>query len=158
MIDGIQNEDCCFSKTVGPYSYTLLDNESAPPELGCMSSCVYQRDGEENSKFCFKPGQLPVECTYEVPMEISIFNNVAYVAYGTIFAYPIKKFEELQSGKGKNFNILAGSIENITAGFYPPGPGNAICLPLTDIPQDATSFSIQPYESGIYSCKVSVGP
>merc|ERR1719312_399764 len=62
---GEEGTDCCTSKTVGTYAYTLLEAESAPDTLGCQSSCVYERDGEPGSRYCFKKGDLPVTCTEE---------------------------------------------------------------------------------------------
>merc|ERR1712098_292950 len=153
-------EGCCSSKTVGPHSYTLVENETAPSQFGCSSSCVYKREGEENEKFCFKPGQLPVECTGEILIEISISFNVTGQVSGTIFAAPIKNFEYvvMELGERKTFYVEAGSIEKITASWNPwaiTGPIN--CVSLTDIPRDEVSFSIQPFDN-LSNCSVSVGP
>merc|ERR1719206_873582 len=54
--------DCCMSKTVGPHAYTLIENDAAAITMGCKSSCVYQRDEEAGTRFCFKTGDLPVTC------------------------------------------------------------------------------------------------
>merc|ERR1719320_1626443 len=62
---GEEGTDCCTSKTVGTYAYTLLEAESAPDILGCQSPCVYQRDGEPGSRYCFKKGDLAVTCKQE---------------------------------------------------------------------------------------------
>ena len=79
-----------------------------------------------------------------------------FAIWPTIFR--TKNFTDLPPGKGKTFYIGVGSIEKITASYIPPAIGGAICLPLIDIPQDVYSFSLQPYASDGYSCKVSVGP
>merc|ERR1719312_1875883 len=59
---GEEGSDCCISKTVGPHAYTLLENDAAAITMGCKSSCVYQRDEEPGTRFCFKTGDLPVTC------------------------------------------------------------------------------------------------
>merc|ERR1711872_45078 len=113
-------EGCCSTKKVGSHSYTLLlENDSAPAKLGCSSSCVYQRDGEENSKYCFKPGDLPVECTGElmIPQKISIFNNFSEPISGTLFAFHNQSFYDLLPGETGIFYIVLGSLEKIEAHY-----------------------------------------
>merc|ERR1719317_1655009 len=80
---GEEGTYCCTSKTVGAYSYTLLDNEVAQDTLGCKSPCVYQRDGESGSRYCFKNGDDPVTCSKEalfIPI-ITIFNELNATIY-----------------------------------------------------------------------------
>merc|ERR1719312_1633017 len=62
---GEERSGCCTSKTVGTDAYTLRETETAPDTLGCQSSCVYERDEEPGSRYCFKKGDLPVTCTEE---------------------------------------------------------------------------------------------
>jgi len=60
---------CCAAKTVGEYSYTLVDSpESFPAE--CQKACAYTRDGQEGSLYCFAPGPLPVHCKGEMPVSL----------------------------------------------------------------------------------------
>jgi len=58
--------ECCGSKTVGEISYTLAGTTGPFPEE-CKESCAYTRDDyDEESLFCFAPGNLPVNCTEEL--------------------------------------------------------------------------------------------
>ena len=57
---------CCPAKTVGPHSYTLVESTSHVPS-DCLNKCVYQRDGEAGSQYCFQLGTLPVKCTVPLP-------------------------------------------------------------------------------------------
>merc|ERR1719427_2134252 len=61
-------ENCCKSKNVGVYSYTLV---STPPNVPseCTSSCAYTRDDEPGSLYCFKSGALPATCNIEEPAQ-----------------------------------------------------------------------------------------
>ena len=56
-------EYCCKEKTVGPASYSLkrtMDGAGETMEkFGCITDCVYERDGQE---FCFAPGDLEPQC------------------------------------------------------------------------------------------------
>merc|ERR1719427_1543462 len=52
--------ECCQNKTVGDYGYILADEGEVPS--ACKSRCIYQREDDPTSRFCFAPGQLPVNC------------------------------------------------------------------------------------------------
>merc|ERR1711862_762065 len=63
---GEEGSDCCMSKTVGPHTYTLIENDASAITMGCKSPCVYQRDEEPGTRFCFKTGDHPVTCTQKL--------------------------------------------------------------------------------------------
>jgi len=54
---------CCYKKTVGDVSYTLInDDDSTTLSYRCLSNCVYEADNKPGSMFCFARGDLPVKC------------------------------------------------------------------------------------------------
>jgi len=53
--------ECCGSKQVGNFSYTLVKTPKIVPSE-CLNSCAYTRDGEPGYIYCFAKGQLPVKC------------------------------------------------------------------------------------------------
>merc|ERR1719320_1752958 len=58
------SSECCATKKVGEFSYTLIKTTGQlPPQ--CENSCTYTRDSEEGSRYCFAIGNLPVFCTEE---------------------------------------------------------------------------------------------
>merc|ERR1719312_216007 len=77
-------QGCCGSKTVGSHSYTLVDGETAAEAWGCKSLCVYKMDGEPDSRYCFKSGNLPVSCTGDT-RKIFITNDLTTEVNGTVY-------------------------------------------------------------------------
>merc|ERR1711936_1189768 len=56
-------KDCCLKKTVGGESYSLVKKDKEFTSMyGCPAPCIYEKVGSPGSKFCFKPGDLEVEC------------------------------------------------------------------------------------------------
>ena len=53
---------CCDTKIVGGIAYTLDHTEGAVP-VECLNACVYTKDDQAGSLFCFAKGDLPVQCT-----------------------------------------------------------------------------------------------
>jgi len=66
-------EDCCDEKTVGGVRYINIgsDNSGEAESRNCLSSCIFMREGEPNSKVCFKAGDLAVECQDNAPSMIA---------------------------------------------------------------------------------------
>ena len=62
-------EDCCLRKQVGDYFYNFEAHEDVAGK-GCHSDCVYSRDGEPGSRYCFAPGNLASQCQNEDGGEI----------------------------------------------------------------------------------------
>jgi carbonic anhydrase len=56
---------CCSKKEVGDKMYTLDPTNTMMPDPRCINGCVYHREGEPGTKFCFAPGNLPVHCVEE---------------------------------------------------------------------------------------------
>ena len=66
-----ETEDCCNEKTLGGVTY-LLDRswiEDPRNTFPCLSSCVYQREGDPESWFCFGPGDQEPTCEEELQPE-----------------------------------------------------------------------------------------
>merc|ERR1719427_2363667 len=53
-------ETCCKNKTVGDYGYILVSEGDVPS--ACKSRCIYAREDDPASRYCFAPGQDPVNC------------------------------------------------------------------------------------------------
>merc|ERR1711872_611090 len=111
-----ENSECCLSKIVGTETYTLLNETAAYyKELDCISPCVYTRDDQPGSKFCFKTGALPVICTNNnLRFPFSITNELSQAANGQIIGqdYEIDYF--LESNQTKSFPVK-GPPTSITA-------------------------------------------
>ena len=54
-----KGEECCYSKTVGDYSYVLV-NSTQPVPSHCKDDCVYIRQDIPDTPVCFAKGPLPV--------------------------------------------------------------------------------------------------
>merc|ERR1719369_1236180 len=78
------DQGCCESKTVGPNTYTLVEDETASEAWGCNSLCVYKMEGKPDSRFCFRSGDLPVNCIGD-SRKIIIKNNLTIEVNGTVF-------------------------------------------------------------------------
>merc|ERR1711915_13290 len=66
---------CCGAKTVGDYSYTLINPDATVPSQ-CKDSCAYTRDDQEGSMYCFAVGEEVVQCQGERAI------NWCYPRYG----------------------------------------------------------------------------
>jgi len=54
--------NCCATKSVGGVSYTFVREDSAAISYSCLSSCVYERDDQPGTAFCFAQGDQQVVC------------------------------------------------------------------------------------------------
>merc|ERR1712243_154986 len=54
--------NCCATKTVGGVDYTFVREDSAAMSYSCLSSCVYERDDQPGTSFCFAQGDQQVVC------------------------------------------------------------------------------------------------
>merc|ERR1711962_1071754 len=54
--------NCCETKTVGGVSYTFVREDSAALGYSCLSPCVYERDDQPGTAFCFAQGDQQVVC------------------------------------------------------------------------------------------------
>merc|ERR1711964_256494 len=54
--------NCCATKTVGGVSYTFVREDSAAISYSCLSPCVYERDDQPGTAFCFAQGDQQVVC------------------------------------------------------------------------------------------------
>merc|ERR1711994_129895 len=55
-------QNCCETKTVGGVSYTFVREDSAAIGYSCLSPCVYERDDQPGTAFCFAQGDQQVVC------------------------------------------------------------------------------------------------
>jgi len=58
------DKECCDTKTVGGVTYSLV-GQMDTKMYNCLSDCIYMKEGQEGSKFCFAMGDLQVECNDE---------------------------------------------------------------------------------------------
>merc|ERR1719369_1776493 len=136
---GQEYNECCHFKTVGLYNYTLIENEAAPDSLGCNSPCVYMKDREPESRYCFKKGSLTVTCSTKTPFK-TIFNDLnlkvfmqVFVNDGNIYDVNIPpKFKiDVKTGQATVRTIQAAtSTDNI-------------CMPLRDPPAIQNIFRVR---------------
>merc|ERR1711936_701528 len=59
--------NCCATKTVGGVDYTFVREDSAAMSYSCLSSCVYERDDQPGTAFCFAQGDQQVVCGDSAP-------------------------------------------------------------------------------------------
>merc|ERR1712018_1080233 len=52
----------CATKTVGGVDYTFVREDSAALSYSCLSSCVYERNDQPGTAFCFAQGDQQVVC------------------------------------------------------------------------------------------------
>ena len=83
------SSNCCPSKTVGDFSYSLVETEASVP-AECFN-CTYARDDVPGSLFCFAPGDLPVHCDKEKPVGIAHpgIPNQSWIFDEIIFCFQI---------------------------------------------------------------------
>merc|ERR1719293_263930 len=55
---------CCKEKTVGGVKYRKTGDEDTS-KFGCKENCAYEKVNSPGPKFCFKKGNLEVECAGE---------------------------------------------------------------------------------------------
>ena len=62
--DDGENIECCPKKIVGGKTYNHIGkaDKSEAMQFKCSNPCVYTLEGNNNEKFCFKPGQLESKC------------------------------------------------------------------------------------------------
>jgi len=54
--------NCCATKTVGGVDYTFVREDNAAISYSCLSSCVYERNDQPGTAFCFAQGDQEVVC------------------------------------------------------------------------------------------------
>jgi len=64
LVIGFEESECCFEKEVGNSRYFLVDEEDTSA-YHCESTCVYEKDSEAGSRYCFKTGREPFYCVNE---------------------------------------------------------------------------------------------
>merc|ERR1719312_1107154 len=140
---GEEGTYCCTSKTVGTYAYTLLETEVAQDTLGCQSPCVYQRDGEPGSRYCFKNGDLPVTCSTEalfIPI-ITIFNDLnAKIAVGIVLNNGKSTSASVPSNTKEHVNIGQTTVKAINA----QAKGFGLCKGLRNPPAIKNNYYVKP--------------
>merc|ERR1712150_31504 len=57
-------EECCEQKMVGDDRYVNIgyDHNGMTWDLNCLSPCIFEKENQPGSKFCFAAGDLKVEC------------------------------------------------------------------------------------------------
>ena len=57
----LSESPCCKKKMVGEVNYTLVTTADTT-NFKCDSDCLYEKDGLNGSKFCFKAGAQSANC------------------------------------------------------------------------------------------------
>merc|ERR1712037_1014133 len=62
--DTAGEEECCDQKMVGDDRYFNIgyDHNGMTWDLNCLSPCIFEKENQPGSKFCFAAGDLKVEC------------------------------------------------------------------------------------------------
>merc|ERR1711934_1165718 len=62
--DTAGEEGCCDQKMVGDDRYFNIgyDHNGMTWDLNCLSPCIFEKENQPGSKFCFAAGDLKVEC------------------------------------------------------------------------------------------------
>jgi len=76
-------DPCCPRKTVGKFSYSLLGHDEVTASFGCKNDCVYERDDQQGSRYCFQDGGIlipacegpPLRCYQYTDEEFQEFLN-----------------------------------------------------------------------------------
>ena len=133
------DNDCCYQKTVGPDSYTLVDTTAAVP-AECINTCVYQRDGQPGEQFCFKTGDLPVNCISKQFKLINKYpgsNFSGNITYSVNFALFVDPYTVGENGTF----IFAIPSETIVQTITAEGSVPGTCVSF-DGPTSGTTFDI----------------
>merc|ERR1719206_1502326 len=71
------NSTCCPSKFHNDDLYILKDDASGEAaSMGCKDNCVYEKHGEEGSRFCFKEdGKFVAYCAAELSFKSTFCGN-----------------------------------------------------------------------------------
>merc|ERR1712018_499000 len=57
-------EECCDQKMVGDDRYFNIgyDHNGITGDLNCLSPCIFEKEDQPGSKYCFASGDMKVEC------------------------------------------------------------------------------------------------
>merc|ERR1719336_3729152 len=57
-------EECCDQKMVGDDRYFNIgyDHNGMTSDLNCLSPCIFEKEDQPGSKYCFAAGDMKVEC------------------------------------------------------------------------------------------------
>merc|ERR1719244_2242185 len=57
-------EECCDQKMVGDDRYFNIgyDHNGMTWDLNCLSPCIFEKENQPGSKYCFAAGDMKVEC------------------------------------------------------------------------------------------------
>merc|ERR1711970_571816 len=57
-------EECCDQKMVGDDRYFNIgyDHNGMTWDLNCLSPCIFEKEDQPGSKYCFAAGDMKVEC------------------------------------------------------------------------------------------------
>merc|ERR1719317_687730 len=124
-----EKSDCCMSKTVGDHAYTLIENNASAITMGCNSPCVYQRDEDPGTRFCFKTGGEPVTCMDDMDFirNVKIQNNLVGAVYVTVIITRAQSINVVVNGNSDGtVRIPPGSTITLIEVAYAVG-GQTMC-------------------------------
>ena len=162
----IKDPNCCYKKTVGSESYTLLENITGAVPAECINSCIYERDQQPGSQFCFKMGNLPVKCRryleiHNTYLEFNFLGQITINILGTNpgITPPPTFFVDYSVGPGGTYwhqLFIQNSIKYITATSETIILGECTSYPSfgsSPSPSDYR-FEIVPFPPNTMTCKV----
>merc|ERR1712192_301907 len=61
---GEPENECCDQKMVGDDRYFNIgyDHNGMTMDLNCLSPCIFEKEDQPGSKYCFSAGDMKVEC------------------------------------------------------------------------------------------------
>merc|ERR1712215_156714 len=108
---------CCEEKTVGGVNYKKVGNQDTT-KFGCLSNCVYESVLSPGTKYCFKEGDLPVNCKSlgleECPEEV-------------------QEYILISSEKASGIIMFAQAVEKELADLGPPCNSDTVIAKLQEI-------------------------
>merc|ERR1712215_107430 len=147
-------DGCCSMKSVGGIKYNLMENAGVEVPENCMSQCIYEQEGNPNSRFCFARGSLPVECisrarllNIESKLDIS---GTYFLAIDCLQTQTATQFQIPPNVH--NVDIGIKQVCKITAG--PQSGQGAQCTPYDTNVSLPNVFDFEIISTGVGQCAV----
>jgi len=128
--------NCCATKTVGGVDYTFVREDNAAISYSCLSSCVYERNDQPGTAFCFAQGDQEVVCgdSTQGPMENQTISWFFGMNPAELCATP---------GTNVTFNWTSGhTLQKVEADSFDKVCDNVVNTPPEDGPKTWTAPSV----------------
>jgi len=153
-----EESTCCWNKTVGAYSYTLIHNHTAPIPSTCKNNCIYERNDQDGSRYCFAVGENQVQCqphSVEYYPDTFLKNSYFHEVKGQI-DYLGCSDDSYDLHPGKSGQFFRG-VCLITRIFGTDVTTGDMCTPYTSSGTSYSQFEIiaNPHGPGCYITRVT---